>query len=255
MRAHGGGSTGFTHCSQRVNVAITRARRGLIILGHWNTLTWDRTGIWSRLLREMCGDTNGYMEWGHLQHDKRYAEGEVVHVEAPKGPDRSLRWQEVSREDPVARGITRRSGPDSGGIARCDHLQLAHEVLKLMTLPGTAAVLRDAASRTRHSYKEHQEGVDIKRISSAGCTTRGRISLDANNRRMRTLWECLVTSATFVKSHESSGPRVRTATAIRTLVEKFSSLDLSSSNENAKGDMIETLLGALRPWNGEDTSN
>ena len=55
VRSNSRGSVGFLSDHRRLNVAITRARRGLIIVGHEPTLRNDRT--W-----------DAWLTWAHNEH-------------------------------------------------------------------------------------------------------------------------------------------------------------------------------------------
>ena len=51
VRSNAGGALGFLSDARRLNVAFTRARRGLIVLGHPPTLGKDGSGPWAHWLR------------------------------------------------------------------------------------------------------------------------------------------------------------------------------------------------------------
>ena len=64
VRANENGEVGFLSDRRRLNVALTRARRGLIIVGHPNTLRHD--GTWNSWL-DWVGERNLFA-W-HLSQD------------------------------------------------------------------------------------------------------------------------------------------------------------------------------------------
>ena len=64
VRANESGEVGFLSDRRRLNVALTRAKRGLIIIGHPTTLRHDNT--WNSWLEWV--DERNLFAW-HLSHD------------------------------------------------------------------------------------------------------------------------------------------------------------------------------------------
>ena len=132
-------------------------------------------------------------------------------------------------------------------------MDVTHGLIKFFGHAVTIAVHRYLMTLTLHtekyidaqSYKKGQK-LDIKTWSRQGCNLRAMSHMDAGNPNYSRTWFAARILMETIEDKKTPLAHRRFASMIRESCQRFPSF--AGDNELKQGDMVEALLGVLRPW-------
>ena len=243
---------------KRINVAITRAKQGLIIIGSSSTL--KNCPAWHHIILGLR-QVNAYRQHGPAsvsQH--RVAEpskqGATVHSVAERSPEVKEHGPPDLHENPAAERWEHdleTSWEDLDSDAQQMLVHCTHDLITFFQRPVTKAVHTYLMSLHFHtkSYIDAEcdrtgDKIDIKAWSRQGCNLRALTSLDATNAVYALTWECARTLMAVIEAKAGATAHRQLANIVRTTCTRFPGL--LGNNQEQQGDIVEAFLGLLRPW-------
>ena len=232
VRANRSGSTGFQN-DERVNVAVTRAKRAMVIVGNWRTIRYDPRCSWAKYLNASYARNNSmYMQWSSVQQSLP----DVVLAAAPLP-----RWT-PDKPEPQLIEYTPEPQPIEMDVSAV--LLSVKNVLDCSEVGRALKKMCDMPHRTNDD-----QVISIKQVSQEGGCLLGFCSVDARNIVMSLLFDFLhIAAAQLTKMTYTKTTIYTTAQHLMELIALHSSYDLASPNMENKADVIEALLGAFRGW-------